>query len=204
MPVPSLVYLSSISAYSSSALNRVSNLKIDNYHYTGRLKISIHPFDNIIKFILAFKSNNSLTPVDLTSCQNIKLIFKNDTTSIEFLQILDSTSVAKLGMCQFRVNESQFNPLKAIYKSNINCFYIVTENEGITTTLYSGLFIPSDMIRNIDGGSLSTGNSGIGIGGNNSGNSDGSDDLKDSIIPDPNADNQEIDWVLLLTTTHQM
>ena len=199
VPVPSLVFLSNVSAYSSSALNRVSNLKIDNYHYTGRLKISIHPFDNIIKFILAFKFNNSLSPVDLTSCQNIKLIFKNDSSSVEFSQIFDSTSVAKLGMCQFKVNEAKFTPLKSIYKSGVNCFYITTENEGVTTTLYSGLFTPSDVVENINGGSLSTGNSGISIGGNNNNNNNNNlgaggvdDNLKDSIIPDPTADNQEI------------
>jgi len=98
VPVPELLSLGnykkspvvyySISCYSNQSLNRVLKNKIENYHYIGGLKIGIKPFDNIYKFIIAYRytNGNQLEPLDLTNCNDLKLVFKNSDSIIEFTQ----------------------------------------------------------------------------------------------------------------------
>ena len=165
VPVPELIsiadYKRIISAYSKQALNMISPSKLENYHYIGALKIGIKPFDNIFKFILAFKhldggnSNPSkLEPLDLTNCQELKLVFKSDDNTIEFGQYFTNETVARLGMCQFKVDETKFQDLKNLYKSGNITFYITTTNQGIRNIIYTGLYTILDTANSLGGQTL--------------------------------------------------
>jgi hypothetical protein len=147
----------SVSCYSSQALNKVYKDKIQNYHYVGGLKIGIKPFDNIYKFMIAYRYSNDkqLEPLDLTNCNDLKLVFKNSETVVEFTQYFSNETVAKLGMCQFRVNENKFQDLKKIYKSGNTIFYIITTNQGITNVIYTGLYTILDTATSLGDGNLS-------------------------------------------------
>lgn len=144
VPVPNLIPIRDnfrfITARCKQALNRTSSNKLENYHQIGEMKIGIRPFDNIFKFILAFKIDDSLEPLDLTNCQNLKLIIKNDDSLLEFSQYFTTETVAKLGMCQFKISENDFQKVKNLYKSGINLFYITTNNQDIQNIIYSGLY----------------------------------------------------------------
>jgi len=167
VPVPELLSLGnykkspvvyySISCYSNQSLNKVLKNKIENYHYIGGLKIGIKPFDNIYKFIIAYRyaNGNQLEPLDLTNCNDLKLVFKNTDSVIEFTQYFSNETVARLGMCQFRVNENKFQDLKKIYKSGNTIFYITTTNQGITNVIYTGLYTILDKSTSLGDGNLS-------------------------------------------------
>ena len=101
------------------------------------------------KFIIAYKIGNQLDPLDLTTCQNLELVFTNDSVSYEFPLYVDSLNNPKLGVCAFKIPQSSYIDIKNLYTSNINVFYITTTNQQITTTIYAGLFVPADsMITN--------------------------------------------------------
>jgi hypothetical protein len=161
VPVPELIPIADfskvISAYSPQALNVTVPRKIDNYHPIGVLKIGIRPFDNIYKFFLAFKilKKDQLEPLDLTNCEQLKLVFKSDNNLIEFPQYITEETVARFGMCQFRVTENKFNDLKSLYKDGNITYYITTTNQGFQCVIYSGLFTILDTATSLGGGSLS-------------------------------------------------
>jgi hypothetical protein len=142
-----------ISCFSNQALNRKEAKKIDNYHYMGILKIGIKPFDNLFKFILAYKFSNSsqLEPLDLTNCEIVKLIFRSDDVSIEFPEYFSDETSAKYGMCQFLVNDNKFQDLKKLYANGNVFFYITGINQGIRTVIYSGTFTILDTASNLAG-----------------------------------------------------
>lgn len=181
-----------VACYSKQALNRVSREKIENYHYFGLLKIGIKPFDNLFKFILAYRysNNKQLEPLDLTNCEDLKLVFKNDDTIIEFNQFFSSETVAKLGMCQFIVTENKFKEIKNLFTSGITTWYITTTNKGFRNVIYSGIYSLLDTAESVNGNSLS---SLIGSGGfnpltgntNDSGATSPSDDFGQQIIDPP-------------------
>jgi hypothetical protein len=154
VPVPNLIPIVDnsryISAYCKQALNRFSTVKLENYLEIGAMKIGIKPFDNIFKFIFAFKNGDSLEPLDLTNCQNLKLIIKSDNTLLEFSQYFTSETVARLGMCQFKISEEDFQKVKNMYKTGINIFYITTLNQGIQNVIYSGLYQILDKLEDLD------------------------------------------------------
>jgi hypothetical protein len=146
-----------ISCYSKQALNKISKEKIENYHFMGLLKIGIKPFDNLFKFILAyrFSNNKQLEHLDLTNCDKLMLVFRNDDTLVEFDQFFSSETVAKLGMCQFIVTSNKFNDIKNIFKNGTIVWYITTTNQGIRTTIYSGQFTIMDTADNVSNQPLS-------------------------------------------------
>lgn len=148
VPTPELIPIidsdKSVTAYSPQALNVVLPKQIDNFHPLGLLKLRIQPFDNVITFTLAHKISNTNFPtlefLDLTNCEDIRLVFKNDTTTVEFTQFLTSDVVAKFGMCQFNVTENKYNDINNIFLSGFTVFYITTTNRTFRNVLYSGLF----------------------------------------------------------------
>lgn len=133
-----------------------------SFYGIGRLKILIQPFDQIIQFTLARDVSNAtnvnLTTqgvaspefMDLTNMGEIKLVFKNDKTSVDFklytqTQQFDLT----LGQVVFRISENKINDIRKIYASGINVFYITTTLNTITTVAYSGLFTMFDNLDNV-------------------------------------------------------
>jgi hypothetical protein len=166
VPVPALISIADFSrivtAYSPQALNVTMAKKIDNYHPIGAMKIGIRPFDNVFKFSLAFKVKRPnatiggvLEPLDLTNCEQLKLVFKSDSNLIEFPQYITQETVARLGMCQFKVTEDKFVDLKNMFSSGFVNFYITTTNQNFKNTIYSGLFTILDTATSFGGGSLS-------------------------------------------------
>jgi hypothetical protein len=145
-----------ISCFSNQALNRKEVKKVDNYHYMGILKIGIKPFDNLFKFILAYKFSNTsqLEPLDLTNCEIVRLVFRSDDTLIEFPEYFSSETSAKYGMCQFIVTENKFQELKKLYSNGNVFFYITGINQGIRTVIYSGTFTILDTASNLAGQTL--------------------------------------------------
>lgn len=165
VPVPALISIADfgriVTAYSPQALNVTMPKKIDNYHPIGAMKIGIRPFDNVFKFSLAFKTKRNSTtigdvlePLDLTNCEQLKLVFKSDSDLIEFPQYITQETVARLGMCQFKVTEDRFVSLKNVFKSGFVNFYITTTNQNFKNIIYSGLFTILDTATSF-GGSLS-------------------------------------------------
>jgi hypothetical protein len=144
---PSLVDTSDIQCYSKNALNINRPRKIDNYFNSGELKILLQPFDNIFKFILVRRNGDALKMLDLTGCAELKMVFKSETKNLDFPLYIDSTNDLSQGMCSFRIGQSKYVELKKLYQQDNSIFYITTTNEGIQTILYSGLFIPSDMVK---------------------------------------------------------
>jgi hypothetical protein len=175
VPVPTLKQLENVVAFSESGLNTISNVKIDNYHSIGKLKIGIKPFDNILRFHLATKKGTSLEFIDLTNCQELKIIFKNSTNSYEFSQYLNERSAPKIGVCQFRIPESKFLDIKKLKTGIGSIFYITTTNQGVMTILYAGLFSILDTSINI----------GIGDTDNNNLTTSSPGDSGSIIIDDP-------------------
>jgi hypothetical protein len=149
VPVPQLKYVhqgnAKISAFCKYMLNKVySNIgaKINNYVYNGEMKISIKPFDNIIEFTLQIRiGNNKLEPFDLTSIEDLKLIFKDDNDMVEVSQYFNSPiSSASLGICSFKITEEMYNKIREMYLNGARLFYITSTNQGIRNVIYSGLF----------------------------------------------------------------
>jgi hypothetical protein len=106
---------------------------------------------------LAYKSiseNSTLEPLDLTNCQDLKLIFKSDDKTIEFSQYFTGETAPKFGVCQFRIDESKFLDIKNLNKLGSNVFYITSTNQGFRNVLYSGLFTILDSAQSVSGTSI--------------------------------------------------
>ncbi len=140
---PSLINLNGIFCHSPNDLNPKVESTLDNYHPLGEMKILIEPFDNIIKFSLAFKNVDKLDFLDLTNCQNLNLSFKSDKVLFDFPLIPNSSNL-KIGSCSFKVDKGKYQDLKKMYVDKNNLFYITTTNNSVRTVIYSGLFLPSD------------------------------------------------------------
>ena len=141
--VPTLINLNNIQAFSENDLNPKSDSTMLNYHPFGQMKILIQPFDNLVRFSLATINNGSLSFVDLTNSQNLKICFRTDKVNYEFNLNVDNSNL-KDGGCSFKIPSTSYQDLKNIYTQKSNLFYITTTNNGVQTVLYSGLFIPSD------------------------------------------------------------
>lgn len=140
---PVLISVNSIYAFSDNDINPKSESTLLNYHPIGGVKILIEPFDNMIKFSLATKNENNIEFLDLTNSQNLILAFKSDKNNYEF-GLIPNASNLKVGSCSFKVPQNVYTDLKKCYSNNNNLFYITTNNNGVRTVLYSGLFLPSD------------------------------------------------------------
>jgi hypothetical protein len=145
-----------ISAYSSQALNTIRTIKIQNYHYMGLLKIGIKPFDNFYKFILANKSSDEtqLEPFDLTNCQEVKLVIRTDDKKYEFPQYFSAETVARLGVCQFKIPETSFLDIKQSFSQGFSIFYITNTAQGMTNVIYAGLYTILDTAQSLGAGTI--------------------------------------------------
>jgi len=140
---PILISINSVYAFSENDINPKSDSTLLNYHPIGGIKILIEPFDNMVRFSLATKSQDSLDFLDLTNSQNLILSFKSDKNNYEF-GLNPNASNLKVGSCSFKIPQNAYQDLKKSYVGGNNIFYITTNNNGVRTILYSGLFLPSD------------------------------------------------------------
>lgn len=141
---PVLKNLNRLHAFSENDLNPKSEETLVNYHPMGEMKILLTPFDNILRFSLAFKEESNLEFVDLTNCQNLRICFKSDKSNYDFGLYTQEKSNLKNGGCVFRIPSSSYTNLKNMWLDKNNIFYITTINNNVQSVLYSGLFVPSD------------------------------------------------------------
>lgn len=145
VPVPELKIINQtpeeVVAFSKSALNFRSSIRTENYHSIGKMKIGIKPFDNLINFTLYIKDGETIKPFDLTDSQNIKLIFKGESDTLEVSQFITQDNTAPtLGMFGFKVREQDYNRLRDLFQKGGRLFYITCTNQGYRCMIYSGLF----------------------------------------------------------------
>ena len=116
----------------------------------GKMQIVIYPFDNIIKFIIA--SGDAAKPdyLDMTGLGDIKMVFKNDTSTVEFPLFNESGQInLKIGQVVFKITQNKIMSIKKLYESGINLFYITSTNQSNTSVVYTGLFKIFDNISNV-------------------------------------------------------
>jgi hypothetical protein len=124
----------------------------DLYYGVGNILITLYPFDNIISFVIASQaSGNQVTFMDLTNMGVISMVIKNTTLSVTLPLYSESGSVnLSSGYLVFKMVSSKINDVRKIYNSGINVFYITsTQQQTITTVLYSGLFTIYDATDNV-------------------------------------------------------
>lgn len=146
------------------------NVKVgrQNFYGVGRLKIMIQPFDHLIQFIIAqdisteqstqttgTTTNTELVSapkyMDLTNMGEIKLVFKNTKSQVEFKLYTQSNSLdLTKGQIVFRISQNKINEIRQIYDSGINVFYITSNLNSLNTVIYSGLFTLYDSKENVN------------------------------------------------------
>lgn len=117
----------------------------------GDLKITLTPFDNIVKFGIYTKDGESnVKPFEIpTSNTLVNLVFKSTTTELRIPLYVESNEVdlAK-GIVVFKITSKNNEVLKTIIKTS-KLFYITLTTNGIETTLYDGTFeLLSANVRN--------------------------------------------------------
>ena len=144
-----------IERFNISALSENALVGTTTWYGEGKLTIVIKPFDNIIKFVVAknlIQMDKSLIPdyLDMTSLGEIKLVFKNDNLNVQFPLFVDNEDVdLSIGTVVFKVTANKVPDLKTIYNSGVNIFYITSTIAETTTSVYSGLFVIYDAIKNV-------------------------------------------------------
>jgi hypothetical protein len=129
----------------------------------GNLKLTLQPFDNIIKIIIAQDTVSSVgtsptatdlkTPVymDLSNMGEINFVIKNTQLNVSAPLYLYGTDQVDLtnGVTVFKIPASKINDVRTIFNTGINVFYITATLNYSTTVVYSGLFTMYDSTSNI-------------------------------------------------------
>lgn len=129
--------------------NQVINKEL--FYGVGRMEIYIYPFDNILKFILGSGDSTAPSYLDLSGLGEIKLVFKDNSTILEFGIMQDATDIdLTIGMLAFKIPSVKINQIKSIFNSGINLFYITATAGSNTTVVYTGLFRIYDNAANVE------------------------------------------------------
>jgi hypothetical protein len=138
-----------------------------NFYGIGKLQIILHPFDNVIQFIIASDVSNDQQSVDagnganlqyvkspeymdMTNMGEIKMVIKNQQLSVDTGLYMASNQVdLSKGQVVFKLPASKMNDIRKIYDSGINVFYITATLDTGTTAVYSGLFLVYDSKDNV-------------------------------------------------------
>lgn len=108
----------------------------------GDLKITLTPFDNIVKFAIYNKnSDTDLKPFEIPTANTlVNMVFKSSTTDLRIPLYVESNEVdlAK-GVVVFKITSKNIETLKNIIKTS-TIFYITLTTNGIETTLYDGTY----------------------------------------------------------------
>ena len=114
------------------------------------MQIQLYPFDNIVKFIIATGDNTTPNYLDMSGLGEIKLVFKNDLSTVDFPLMFEAPdNDLKMGQVFFKVTQSKFQLVKKIFTSGVNLFYITATNQSTTTLVYTGLFQIFDTTSNV-------------------------------------------------------
>jgi hypothetical protein len=138
-----------------------------NFYGIGQLQIILHPFDNVIQFIVAqdvindqqiINAGNGAIPqyttapvyMDMTNMGEIKMVIKNQQLSVDTGLYMASNQIdLSRGQVVFKLPASKMNDIRKIYDSGINVFYITATQDTGTTAVYSGLFLIYDSKDNV-------------------------------------------------------
>ena len=86
----------------------------------------------------------------MTGYGEIKLVFKNDKTLINFPLYSDSGSIdLSIGQIAFKIPENKYADIKRIYETGVNVFYVTSLIQNITSVVYTGLFKIYDNTSNV-------------------------------------------------------
>lgn len=138
----------------SNVVAKSDNVTVNKtiYYGIGKLQLLIMPFDNIVSITIASNiENNKITPMDLSSVAEIKLVFQNIQLSVECLIYNEHGEVdLSQGLLVFKIFKKQIADIRRIFDSTINTFYITTTFDNNTSVIYSGTFLMFDSNSNVN------------------------------------------------------
>lgn len=132
------------------AKNISDNTKSKKYFGIGKIRLLIHPFDNIFKFVIANEiKKDAIEPFNMSQANDIRLVFKSQKEVVECQLYYDSAQVdLSKGIVVFKMTEKQADSVKKIYAGGDSVFYItMVSGHNIKTVVYSSTFIPFDSIE---------------------------------------------------------
>lgn len=115
------------------------------YYGQGQQQVLLYPSNNIYKFaIIGSVDSKGVNAYSIPTESQVFLRFKSTDTLIETPLYYDSNEVdLKNGIVVFNVLETSYDTLKKMYSNGFDQFYIIIKADvGITTTLYSGRYLP--------------------------------------------------------------
>lgn len=133
-------------------IGKSDNVAFNNttFYGLGKIQIVLYPFDNIVRFILASGDATKPDYLDMTGYGEIKLVFKNDKTLINFPLYSDSGSIdLSIGQIAFKIPENKYADIKRVYETGVNVFYVTSLIQNITSVVYTGLFKIYDNTSNV-------------------------------------------------------
>jgi hypothetical protein len=146
IPYPVLIDRHNIMAKSENAV-----LNSKTFLGFGKMQILLYPFDNVVNFVVVSGTARAPKYLDMSSFSDIKLVIKNDNSSLEFDLYEESGEVDLVnGIISFKITQSKFYAIKKIYLTGINAFYITGSNTSVTSVIYTGLYKIYDDKYNID------------------------------------------------------
>ena len=146
VPYPVLIDKYNVVAKSDNVVNNSTT-----FFGIGKIMITLYPFDNIIKFIIASQiSDNKIDYMDLTNMGEIKLTIKNQSLLVDMALFVESGEIdLSRGFLVFKLVSGKINDVRRIYESGSNVFYITSTQQNTTSVIYSGLYNIYDSISNI-------------------------------------------------------
>lgn len=128
-------------------------LSNQNFWGIGKMMLTVYPFDNIFKFVIAQEISRDLSQIqymDLSNLGEIKLIFKNQNLSVDCPVFTETgENDLSIGFVVFKLTAAKIPDLRKIYDSGVNVFYITSTQLSTTTVIYSGLFKIYDSVQNV-------------------------------------------------------
>ena len=122
------------------------------FYGIGKMMITLYPFDNIFTITIANGDADKPDFLNMTGYGDIKLTFKNDSSTFYFPLYTDSGSInLALGQIAFKITQNKFADIKKLYELGTNVFYITSDIQSVKSVVYSGLFKIYDNIANVAG-----------------------------------------------------
>ena len=135
VPFPVLIDRYNIMAKSDNA-----TLDTKTFYGFGKLQVLLYPFDNVIQFVIATGTAQAPTYFDLSRFSQHRLTFRTDQTEQSFPVYLEANDDLSIGNITFKIPQSKYKEIKAIYNQNVNVFYITAISNSTNTVIYTGLF----------------------------------------------------------------
>jgi hypothetical protein len=128
------------------------------FYGLGKVQIILYTFDNIVQFFMArdvtttaSQTTSSPEYLDLTNVGEIKMVIKNQQTSLDFPLYTESQAIdLSIGQIVFRIPADKMGDVRKIFDSGVNIFYVTATNNSLQTVIYSGLFTIFDSPENIN------------------------------------------------------